>query len=164
MNWLCEVTVDEMMRVGKDAETIPELRSLVEEYVQERITKRQRRRPRCHECNSVNLVVLDGADTCVECGASNMVNLSYYVSYNFNMNDYLQKKSRHNRVRWFNRLLVKHVANCDRRRLSNQFKAVVRCIQRLCLGKGRNIGRYKFYLLRLASRSNIELRDPPESN
>jgi hypothetical protein len=44
MNWLCEVTVDEMMRVGKDAETIPELRSLVEEYVQERITKRQRRK------------------------------------------------------------------------------------------------------------------------
>ena len=150
------------MRVGKDAETIPELRSLVEEYVQERITKRQRRRPRCHECNSVNLVVLDGADTCVECGASNMVNLSYYVSYNFNMNDYLQKKSRHNRVRWFNRLLVKHVANCDRRRLSNQFKVVVRCIERMRLERGRNIVRYKFYLLRLASRSNIKLRDPPE--
>jgi hypothetical protein len=58
----------------------------------------------------VNLVVSDDADTCVECGASNMVNLLYYVSYNFNMNDYLKKKSRHNRVRWFNRLLVKHVA------------------------------------------------------
>jgi hypothetical protein len=160
MNWLCEVTVDEMMRVGKDAETIPELRSLVEEYVQERITKRQRRKPRCQECNSVNLVVLDGADTCVECGTSNMMNLSYYVSYNFNKNDYLKKKSRHNRVRWFNHLLIKHVPNCDKQRLSNQFKVVVRCIERM--ERGRNIVRYKFYLLRLASRSKIKLHNPPE--
>ena len=30
------------------------------------------------------------------------------------------------------------------------------------LERGRNIVRYKFYLLRLASRSRIELRDPPE--
>jgi hypothetical protein len=30
------------------------------------------------------------------------------------------------------------------------------------LERGRDIVRYKFYLLRLASRSNIKLRDPPE--
>jgi hypothetical protein len=104
--------------------------------------------------------VIDGADTCVACGTSNMRNLSNYVSYNFNKNDYLKKKSRHNS--WFNCLLVKHVANCDRRRLSNQFKVVVSCIERMGLERGRNIVRYKFYLLRLASRSNIKLRNPPE--
>jgi hypothetical protein len=107
-------------------------------------------------------VVISGIDTCTVCGTSESNNLSYYVSYNFNKDDYLKKKSRHNRVRWFNRLLVKHVANCDRKRLSNQFQTVVRCIERMRLERGRNIVRYKFYLLRLASRSRIELRDPPE--
>jgi hypothetical protein len=162
MDWLFEVTVSEMAEVGRDAETIPELRELIREYVQDRITKRQGRSPRCRGCNSRKLIVIDGADTCVVCGTSNMRNLSHCVSYNFNKNDYLKKKSRHNRVRWFNRLLVKHVANCDRRRLSNMFKDVVRCIERLGLERGRNIMRYKFYLLRLASMSKMELRNPPE--
>ena len=93
------------------------------------------------------------------CGTCNTADLSHYVSYNFNKDAYLKKKSRHNRVHWFKRLLVKHVANCDRRRLSNQFKVVVRCIERMRLERGRNIVRYKFYLLRLASRSNIKLMD-----
>ena len=43
-----------------------------------------------------------------------------------------------------------------------QFRKIVRCIQRLRLQRGRNIVRYKFYLLRLASMNGIELRDPPE--
>jgi hypothetical protein len=32
----------------------------------------------------------------------------------------------------------------------------------MTLERGRNIVRYKFYLLRLASRGRIELKDPPE--
>ena len=91
------------------------------------------------------------------------MNVSYNcVSYNFNKDDYLKKKSRHNRVRWFNRLLVKHVANRDRGTLSSQFQSIVRCIERMGLERGRNIVRYKFYLQMLASRSKIELRNPPE--
>jgi hypothetical protein len=108
------------------------------------------------------MVVISGIDTCTVCGTSDSTSFSYYVSYNFNKDDYLKKKSRHNRIRWFNRLLVKHVANCDRRRLSSQFQTVVRCIERMRLERGRNIVRHKFYLLRLASRSRIELKDPPE--
>ena len=86
----------------------------------------------------------------------------YYIGYEYNKNNYPKKKSRHNRVRWFERLLVKHVANSDRKKLSSQFKDIVRCIKRLHLERGRNIVRYKFYLLRLASRNKVELRDPPE--
>jgi hypothetical protein len=162
MEWLFEVTVNEMVKVGKEAETIPELRDTVREYVQKRIKDKQKKERRCRDCKSPHIAELGGVDTCIECGACNMVSLSYYVSYNFSKNDYLKKKSRHDRVRWFNRLLVKHVSNCDRQRLSNQFKVVVRCIERMRLDRGRNIVRYKFYLLRLASRSKIKLHDPPE--
>ena len=57
---------------------------------------------------------------------------------------------------------LKHLDNQDRTKLRNQFQKVVRCIQRLRLQRGRNIVRYKFYLLRLASMNRIELRNPPE--
>ena len=87
---------------------------------------------------------------------------SYYVSYNYNKDDYLKKKSCHKRVRWFERHLFKHVAARDRDTIREQFRSIVRCIQRLRLQRGRNIVRYKFYLLRLASMNGIELRDPPE--
>ncbi|CAB4000085.1 Hypothetical predicted protein [Paramuricea clavata] len=52
--------------------------------------------------------------------------------------------------------------NPDRAILRNQFQKVVRCIQRLRLQRGRNIVRYKVYLLRLASMNRIEFRNPPE--
>ena len=162
MNWLCEVTPEEMVKVGRKANTIRELKEEVNKYTQERIVRRSREERTCRNCGSKFIVVISGIDTCTSCGTCNGTTFSHYVSYNFNKDDYLKKKSRYNRVRWFNRLLVKHVANCDRKRLSSQFKAVVRCIERMRLGRGRNIVRYKFYLLRLASRSNIELRDPPE--
>jgi hypothetical protein len=162
MNWLCEVTPEEMMKVGRKAESIQELRELVNKYTEERIVRRSKEERTCRNCGSKFIMVISGIDTCTACGSSNTADLSHYVSYNFNKDDYLKKKRRHNRVRWFKRLLVKHVANCDRRRLSNQFKVVVRCIERIRLERGRNIVRYKFYLLRLASRSNIKLRDPSE--
>ena len=101
-------------------------------------------------------------DTCTNCGACDMNNFSYYVSYNYNKDDYLKKKSYHKRVRWFERHLFKHVAARDRDTMREQFRSIVRCIQRLRLQRGRNIVRYKFYLLRLASMNGIELRDPPE--
>jgi hypothetical protein len=90
-----------------------------------------------------------------------MNNFSHYVSYNYNKDDYLKKTS-HSRVRWFGRQLLKHVDNPDRAKLRNQFHKVVRCIERLRLQRGRNIVRYKFYLLRLASMNIIKLRNPPE--
>jgi hypothetical protein len=162
MNWLCEVTPEEIMKVGRKAESIQELRELVNKYTQERIVRRSKEERTCRNCGSKFIVVISGIDTCTTCGTCNTADLSHYVSYNFNKDAYLKKKSRHNRVHWFKRLLVKHVANCDRRRLSNQFKVVVICIERMRLERGRNIVRYKFYLLRLASRSNIKLMDPPE--
>jgi hypothetical protein len=58
--------------------------------------------------------------------------------------------------------LFKHVAARDRDTMREQFRSIVRYIQRLRLQRGRNIVRYKFYLLRLASMNGIELRDPPE--
>ena len=150
------------MKVGRKAESIQELRELVNKYTQERIVRRSKEERTCRNCGSKFIVVISGIDTCTTCGTCNTADLSHYVSYNFNKDAYLKKKSRHNRVHWFKRLLVKHVANCDRRRLSNQFKVVVICIERMRLERGRNIVRYKFYLLRLASRSNIKLMDPPE--
>jgi hypothetical protein len=162
MEWLCEATPEEIVRVGRKAETLKELEESVREHIQNRIKRRNPEERTCRNCASKFVVVISGIDTCTVCGTSESASFSYCVSYNFNKDDYLKKKSRHNRVRWFNRLLVKHIANCDRRRLSNQFQTVVRCIERMRLERGRNIVRYKFYLLRLASRSNIKLRDPPE--
>ena len=57
---------------------------------------------------------------------------------------------------------MKHVAARDRDKIREQFRSIVRCIQRLRLQRGRNIVRYKFYLLRLASMNGIKLRNPPE--
>ncbi|CAB4003530.1 Hypothetical predicted protein, partial [Paramuricea clavata] len=105
---------------------------------------------------------VDGADVCTECGTSDMNNFTYYVSYNHNKDDYLKKKSCHNRVRWFERHLFKHVAPRDRDTIREQFRSIVRCIQRLRLQRGRNIVRYKFYLLRIASMNGITLKNPPE--
>ena len=79
-----------------------------------------------------------------------------------NKNDYLKKKTSHRRVQWFERHLFKHVAARHRDIIREQFRSIVRCIQRLRLQRGRNIVRYKFYLIRLASMNNIKLRDPPE--
>jgi hypothetical protein len=45
--------------------------------------------------------------------------------------------------------------------MENQFRDVVRCIERLKLERGRNIVRYKFYLLGLASKNKVKLVDPP---
>ena len=142
--------------VGRNTETLGELEAAVRKHIQSRIKRRYPGDSVCINCGRKSIVVISGADTCTECGTSNPNNFSHYVSYNFNKDDYLKKKSRHNRVRWFNRLLVKHVANRDRGRLSSQFQSIVRCIERMGLERGRNIVRYKFYLLRLASRSKIE--------
>ena len=162
MDWLCEATPEEIVMVGRNTETLGELEAAVRKHIQSRIKRRYPWDSVCINCGSKSIVVISGADTCTECGTSNLNNYSYYVSYNFNKDDYLKKKSRHNRVRWFNRLLVKHVANRDRGTLSSQFQSVERCIERMGLERGRNIVRYKFYLLRLASRSKTELRNPPE--
>jgi hypothetical protein len=151
MEWLCEATPEEIVRVGKRTNTMGELEAAVRKYVIRRINIYD---PICSECGSKSIVMIDGADTCTMCGTCEMNNFSYYVSYNYNKDDYLKKKSCHKRVRWFERHLLKHVAARDRDTIREQFRSVVRCIQRLRLQRGRNIVRYKFYLLRL--------RDPPE--
>ncbi|CAB3995447.1 Hypothetical predicted protein [Paramuricea clavata] len=93
MDWLLEVSVDEIVMVGKNAESMQELEKLVMKYVHRRIIRRQRPEHHCRECKSKKLIVLNGADTCTECGTSGMRNLSSYISYNHNKNDYLKKKS-----------------------------------------------------------------------
>ncbi|CAB3977050.1 Hypothetical predicted protein [Paramuricea clavata] len=162
MDWLTLVTPDEMERVGKNANNIEELEVAVMKYVRNKMKVKHARDPACGECGSKSIVVIDGADTCTRCGTSAMNNFTYYVSYNHNKDDYLKKKSSHNRVRWFERHLFEHVASGDRDTIREQFRSIVRCIQRLRLQRGRNIVRYKFYLLRLASMNNIMLRNPPE--
>jgi hypothetical protein len=160
MEWLCEATPEEIVMVGRKTETMKELEAAVRKYVQGRIKKRNPYDHICSECGSKSIIIIDGADTCTNCGVCEMNNFSYYVSYNYNKDDYLKKKTSHNRVRWLQ--LLKHVDNKHRTTLRNQFQKVVRCIQRLRLQRGRNIVRYKFYLLRLASMNGIELRDPPD--
>jgi hypothetical protein len=162
MEWLCEATPEDIVRVGKRTNTVRELEAAVRKYVIGRITRRNPYDPICSECGSKSIVMIDVADTCTMCGACETNNFSYYVSYNYNKDDYLKKKSYHKRVRWFERHLLKHVASRDRDTIREQFRSIVRCIQRLRLQRGRNIVRYKFYLLRLASMNGIELRDPPE--
>ena len=162
MEWLCEATSEEIVMVGRKAKTVGELKQLVEKHIRNRITRRNPYDPICSECGSKSIVMIDGADTSTMCGACDMNNFSYYVSYNYNKDDYLKKKSCHKRVRWFERHLLKHVANRDGDKIREQFRKIVRCIQRLRLQRGRNIVRYKFYLLRLASMNGIELRDPSE--
>jgi hypothetical protein len=148
--------------VGKKAETMRELKQLVEKHIQNRIRKRGPEERKCRNCGSKFIVLISGADTCTVCGTSEVSYFSHYISYNYNKDDYLKKKSCHKRVRWFERHLLKHVANRDRDKIREQFRKIVRCIQRLRLQRGRNIVRYKFYLLRLASMNGTELIDPPE--
>ena len=162
MEWLCEATPEEIVRVGKRTNTVRELEAAVRKYVIGRIKRRNIYDPICSECGSKSIVMIDGADTCTMCGACDMNNFSYYVSYNYNKDDYLKKKSYHKRVRWFERHLLKHVAARDRDTIREQFRSIVRCIQRLRLQRRRNTVRYKFYLLRLASMNGITLRNPPE--
>jgi hypothetical protein len=57
-----------------------------------RITRRNVYDPICSECGSKSIVLIDGADTCTQCGTSDMNNFLYYVSYNCNKDDYLKKK------------------------------------------------------------------------
>ncbi|CAB3978681.1 Hypothetical predicted protein [Paramuricea clavata] len=162
MEWLCEATPEEIVKVDKKTNTMKELDTVVRKYVQGRIKRGNPYDPICSECGSKSIIIIDGADTCTECGVCEMNNFSHYVSYNYNKDDYLKKKTSHNRVCWFGRQQLEHVDNPDRLILRNQFQKVVRCIQRLRLQRGRNIVRYKFYLLRLASMNGIELRDPHE--
>ncbi|CAB3978377.1 Hypothetical predicted protein [Paramuricea clavata] len=111
MDWLTLVTPDEMERVGKNANTIEELEAVVMKYVRNKMKVKHTYEPICSECGSKLIVVIDGADTCARCGTSAMNNFTYYVSYNHNKDDYLKKKSSHNRVRWFERHLFEHVAS-----------------------------------------------------
>ncbi|CAB3998174.1 Hypothetical predicted protein [Paramuricea clavata] len=161
MEWLIMATPEEIVRVGK-TDTVEELEAAVRKYVESRIKIKHTYDPVCSECGSKSIVMIDGADTCTQCGTSDMNNFTYYVSYNHNKDDYLKKKSCHNRVRWFERHLFEHVASRDRDTIREQFRSIVRCIQRLRLQRGRNIVRYKFYLLRIASMNGITLRNPPE--
>ena len=162
MEWLCEATPEEICTVGKNTNTVRELKATVEKYIMWRTAQKPVYDPICGECGSKSIIVIDGADTCTMYGACELNNFSYYVSYNYNKDDYLKKKSYHKRVRWFERHLLKHVAARDRDKIREQFRSIVRCIQRLRLQRGRNIVRYKFYLLRLASMNGIKLRNPPE--
>ncbi|CAB4023168.1 Hypothetical predicted protein [Paramuricea clavata] len=157
MDWLQTVTPEEVVLVGRKLNTIEELEVSVRKYVEGRIKRKHIYDPICSECGSKSIVMIDGADACTQCGTSDMNNFSYYVSYNYNKDDYLKKKSCHNRVRWFERHLFEHVASRDRDIIREQFRSIVRCIQR-----GRNIVRYKFYLLRIASMNGISLKNPPE--
>ncbi|CAB4002820.1 Hypothetical predicted protein [Paramuricea clavata] len=162
MDWLTLVTPDEMERVGRRAKNIEELEAAVMKYVRGKMKVVHTYEPECVECGSKSTVIIDGADVCTQCGTSDRNGFTYYVSYNHNKDDYLKKKSCHNRVRWFERHLLEHVASGDRDTIREQFRSIVRCIQRLRLQRGRNIVRYKFYLLRIASMNNITLRNPPE--
>ena len=162
MDWLLTVTPDEIEYVGKNANTLEELETAVRKYVESRIRTKKIYDPVCSECGSKSIVMIDGADVCTQCGTSDMNRFTYYVSYSHNRDDYLKKKSSHNRVRWFERHLFEHVAPRDRDTIREQFRSIVRCIQRLRLQRGRNIVRYKFYLLRIASMNGIPLRNPPE--
>ncbi|CAB3997203.1 Hypothetical predicted protein [Paramuricea clavata] len=162
MEWLQMVTPEEIAYVGKRVNTLEELEAAVRKHAESRKKRKHTYDPICSECGSKSIVTIDGADTCTQCGASDMNNFSYYISYNYNKDDYLKKKSCHNRVRWFERHLFEHVASRDRDIIREQFRSIVRCIQRLRLQRGRNIVRYKFYLLRIASMNGITLRNPPE--
>ena len=68
MEWLCEATPEEIVMVGKNTNTVGELRAAVRKYVIERIKKRNVYDPICIECGSKSVIVIDGADTCTNCG------------------------------------------------------------------------------------------------
>ncbi|CAB3978273.1 Gastrula zinc finger [Paramuricea clavata] len=97
IDWLTLVTVDEMERVGRSAETMEELETAVMKYVRSRMKTKRVYDPVCSECNSKSIVLIGGAEICTDCGTSDN-NLTYYISYNNNnKDDYLKKKSYHNR-------------------------------------------------------------------
>ena len=162
MDWLVMATPEEIVRVGRKTNTMAELEAAVRKFAISGIRRGNMYDPICVECGSKSIITIDGAVTCTRCGTSNMNNYTHYVSYNHNKDDYLKKKSHHKRVRWFDSHLFTHVAARHRDTIREQFRSIVRCIQRLRLQRGRNIVRYKFYLLRLASMNGIKLRDPPE--
>ncbi|CAB4022265.1 Hypothetical predicted protein [Paramuricea clavata] len=52
MEWLCEATPKEIVMVGRKAETMGELKQLVEKHIQNRITRRNSYDPICSECGT----------------------------------------------------------------------------------------------------------------
>jgi hypothetical protein len=72
MEWLCEATPVEIIRVGKRTNTVRELEAAVGKYVIGRIRRRNIYDPICSECGSKSIIVIDGADTCTNCGTCDM--------------------------------------------------------------------------------------------
>ena len=91
MDWLCEVTPEELVRVGKRTNTMVELEAAVRKYVERRTKRRNVYDPICSECGSKSFVMIDGADTCTQCGTSDINNFSYYVSYNYKKTTILRR-------------------------------------------------------------------------
>ena len=91
-------TPEEIVRVGRKANTMEELEAAVRKFAISGIRRGDVYDPICVECGSKSIITIDGADTCTQCGTSNMNNFTHYVSYNNNKDDYLKKKSHHKRV------------------------------------------------------------------
>jgi hypothetical protein len=70
MDWLCEATPEEIVRVGRNTETLGELEAAVRKHIQSRIKRRYPGDSVCINCGSKAIIVISGADTCTECGTT----------------------------------------------------------------------------------------------
>ena len=77
MEWLCEATPEEIVRVGRKAEALGELEELVREHIQNRIKKRNPEERTCRNCGTKFMVVISGIYTCTVCGTSDSNSFSY---------------------------------------------------------------------------------------
>ena len=123
-------TPEEIVHVGRKANTMAELEAAVRKFAISGLRRGNVYDPVCVECGSKSIITIDGADTCTQCGTSNMNNFTHYVSYNNNKDDYLKKKSHHKRVRWFDRHLFTHVAARHRDTIREQFRSIVQAKSR----------------------------------
>jgi hypothetical protein len=84
-------TPEEIVRVGRKANTMEELEAAVRKFAISGIRRGNVYDPICVECGSKSIITIDGADTCTQCGTSDMNNFTHYASYNNNKDDYYSR-------------------------------------------------------------------------
>ena len=119
------------------------------EYIKE--PKRQRIKGYyCYECKKHRVKVQDGFYTCTTCGET-----EYGHVENFIPEIWMKNKSVHSRKRWFVNKVREFVDSKYIGMISHDFMSVVNVMIKHHLIKGKNVSRYEYYIIRLASRRNI---------
>ena len=111
----------------------------------------------CYDCEQYRAKVEDGVFVCVSCGRTTYGFVNEYIP-----NIWMHKKSKHSRTKWFRRNVEGFVGYRHADILTGDFEKVLRVMIEHGLVNGKNVSRYGYYFIRLASRRGIELISEPK--